>query len=177
MRTRTIVLIGLAALAAGWLAGSATAPRGTEGEAPAPRGPRPLGSARPAGPYAEQLRQRLQAQPAPPTPGRNPFVFGAGRALAVPRPRASRGEEPPALSPEPAPAPAPTPRPRFVLSGIAAELVAGSMVFTAVLTDNGVLTFVTEGLTLPGGYTAARVDEASVVLVDGEGREHVLRLK
>jgi hypothetical protein len=174
MRTRTVVLIGLAALAVGWLAGSTTASREAQSQSTAPRGPRPLGSAPSVTPYTEQLRLRLQAQPRSPEPGRNPFVFGSRRPLGATARRATDVESA-ASAAEPVPVPAA--RPRFVLSGIASDIVAGSTIYTGILTDNGVLTFVMAGQALAGGYTVASVDELSVVLVDSEGREHVLRLK
>lgn len=176
IRPRTVVLIGALSLAAGWVAGNTSSPVTQEAPAQRRTGPRPLGSpATSVAPYTAQLRQKLDAQPRSPAPGRNPFVFGSRRAApSAPLSRAeARAEEPEARTTLLPPLP---PFPAFRLSGIAAREKDGAVVLTAILIDNGSMLFAKAGDQLSGGHSVLRVDEKSIVIVDAAGIEQIIRL-
>ena len=173
MTPRSAWLFVAAALAAGWLLGSATSQDTPDrGVVSRGTGPRPLGSgARPTTPFTQKLHERMKQQPAVPERGRNPFTFGSRPA---PPARSTRGaatpmEMPPPLPVEPA-------RPVFRLSGIAASQQDGATVLTAIVIDNGVMVFVKQGDMLSGGHRVVRVDELSITLEDAGGVTQTLRL-
>ena len=175
MQTRTAVLIGLLAMAGGWMAGSSSVSHEAQEPRGEGRGPRPLGGGNPPAPFTERLRLKMQEQPRSPTPSRDPFSFGTRRL--VPAGSATRESGAPDFAAEPDVAPTLVPRPRFGLSGIASDATPAGPVRTAILSDNGALVFIKAGDALADGYTVGRVDETSVVLVDASGAEQVLRLK
>jgi hypothetical protein len=173
MTPRSVGLFVAAALATGWLLGSATSQQTPDdGAAPRATGPRALGTgARPTTPYTLKLHERMKQQPAVPERGRNPFTFGSRRAAPA---RSSRVADPapmelPAMPVEP-------PGPVFKLSGIAASQQDGVSVLTAIVIDNGVMTFVKQGDMLSGGHRVVRVDEFSITLEDAAGVTQTLRL-
>lgn len=182
MQLRTAALVGALALGVGWAVGTrmpvdradGTAGRGSTG-------PRPLGvvPAATAQPFTEQLRHRLEHQPAAPRPSRNPFVFGSrpgvpgGSRPAPPSaPEPGREARPAAGAEEP-----PLPAPQFRLTGMAATDSVDGTEFTAILHDGRSLVFVKRGDTLAGGFEVVDVQESSVTLRDGTGAERILRLR
>lgn len=161
------------ALAAGWIGASST-----QGPAPAQslRASRtvagPIGST-PTLPRAESLRKRVSA-PAPPSGGRNPFIYGSRAPI-----RSTGFRDRPATPselPETAYTPPPPPLPVFKLSGIASNAEGGGTVLTAIVNDNGGLVLVKAGDKLSNGYSVVRVDETSVTLVDAAGVTQTVRL-
>ena len=172
MRPRTVALVALLSLAAGWLGSSAVSPRAPAAQPTgASRGPRPVGSPETPAPYTEQLRMKLQTQPRSPSPQRNPFVFGDRRAPAPRR-----------VEPGPAPMPVAPPRPvvagpMFSLSGVASSTVDGQMVRTAIISAPPSLVFAKAGDVLPGGYKVTRVEETFALIMDASGVEQTIRLK
>jgi hypothetical protein len=118
-------------------------------------------------PFTEQLRMRLQEVPEPPTPRRNPFVFGARQRTM---PISSSPIEAPAPIAELAPV-APV-GPIYELSGIG---VTGD-VRTAILTDGKSVVLAKVGMVV-GGYQVAEITDNSVTLVASTGERHILRLR
>lgn len=174
IRPRTVVLFGALSLVAGWMAGNTSSPVTQEAPAQPRTGPRPLGSpATSVAPYTAQLRKKLDEQPRSPVPGRNPFMFGSRRAVpSAPISRAEAREVPP----EERFTPPPPSSPAFKLSGIAASEKDGAVVLTAIVIDNGSMTFAKAGDQLSGGHSVLRVDEKSIVIVDAAGIEQIIRL-
>jgi len=172
MTPRTVLIIGVVSLSAGWLLGSSTSSH--QPDPPAVRGRsavRPLGSSANVAPFTRQLRERLDSPPRrSPAVGRNPFVFGTRRPAAV-----ARRTEEPLPAPEPAPMP-PPPAPQFRLSGIASSEQHGAPVLTAIMTDNGALVFVKTGDALSNGFSVVRVELTGVVIVDAAGVTQTVRL-
>ena len=171
-----VLLIGALSLVVGWLAGSsASSSQLAPGAATArPRtGPRPLGSAASPAPLTRKLQERLETQPTrTPSVGRNPFVFGSRQVPSVGR----QAAEPMAVPVAAAPVPFTPPLPVFKLSGIASNQQEGATEWTAILVDNGSMTFVKAGDRLSNGFSIVRVDETSVVIVDAAGLTQTLRL-
>jgi len=175
MTSGTVLTIAALSLSVGWMAGRSTAPSQSAGNSPSARErvARPAADAGDVAPFTGQLRKRLEAQP-PRTPatGRNPFVFGSSRPVAVSRYR----EEPMA-----APAPPPEavietpPVPLFKLSGIAASDDAGAMVLTAIINDHGAMVFAKAGDQLSAGATVVSVSETAVVIIDSAGITQTIR--
>jgi hypothetical protein len=118
-------------------------------------------------PFTEQLRMRLQQVPEPPTPRRNPFVFGARQRRV---PILGSPVEASASIVEPAPV-APV-GPMYELSGIG---VTGD-VRTAILSDGKAVVLAKVG-TVVGGYQVAEISDDSVTLVADSGARHILRLR
>lgn len=178
MAPRTVLLIGAISLTAGWLVGTSTST--SRQDAPAARersGPRPLGSTATVAPFTRQLRERLDSQPVQtPSPGRNPFVFGARRPAVTSRHREASAAEPAGAAAMPAPVPAGPPPPQFRLSGIASSQQDGATVLTAIVNDNGALAFVQAGDKLSNGYSVVRVGDTAIVIVDATGVTQTLRL-
>lgn len=97
-------------------------------------------------------------------PSRNPFRFGS--AEPPPRAVARRGGAPAGASPgTAAPAPAPAPPPLVRLSGLAADVVEGQVVRTAILTTIRGVELAREGETVSGGYRVRSIDDNAVELV------------
>jgi hypothetical protein len=177
MDLRTVVLVGALGLAAGWVMGGRDAVT-PQARATVSRGPRPIGVETPAIPTAStrDLRRKLERQTEHPRPSRNPFVFASRRPTTVgDAPRvASETAAPASESPaEPLPEPAGV---AYQLAGVASSDEGDTLVRTAIVSGGPALLFVKQGDTLPGGWTVAEVDGASVVLVDGAGSQRVLRL-
>ena len=177
VQPRVVGLIAALSLAAGWLASTAVSQNAPPQPATSVSGPRPLGGQDPPAPapYTQQLRLKLQEHPRSPSPGRNPFVFGARRP--APAPVRSRQPEVESSPVEAAPVAPIAPYLRFDLSGIAMTRQDGAEVFTAIVNDNGTLAFVKAGDALSNGYKVVRVEETTVVIADGSGVERTLRLK
>jgi hypothetical protein len=175
VQPRLVGLIAAVSLATGWLASSSVSQSSASGPAAGTSGPRPIGRQEAAAPYTQQLRLKLQEHPRSPSPGRNPFVFGSRRATSTPSAtvRPAEMEAPAAVVPQ---API-APQLRFDLSGIAMTRADGAEVYTAIVSDNGTLAFVKAGDALSNGFTVARVDETTVVIVDASGVERTLKLK
>ena len=112
----------------------------------------------------------MKEQPATPERGRNPFTFGSRPAAPA---RSARVAEP---APVELPAIAIERPPPFKLSGVASSQQDGVAVLTAIVIDNGVLTFVKQGDMLSGGHRVVRVDEFSITLEDAAGVTQTLRL-
>lgn len=172
MTPRSVALFVAAALVTGWLLGSTTSQQAPDDTAASrPRGPRALGTAaRPTTPYTQKLHERMKEQPATPERGRNPFTFGSRPAAPA---RSARVAEP---APVELPAIAIERPPPFKLSGVASSQQDGVAVLTAIVIDNGVLTFVKQGDMLSGGHRVVRVDEFSITLEDAAGVTQTLRL-
>lgn len=170
----TVLLVGALSLSAGWWAGStSTANRAQAEAAERSRGPRPIGSPAIVAPFTQQLRERLDRQPARvPSTGRNPFVFEARRPQVAPR----QADEMSVVATPPAPMPYTPPAPVIKLSGIAASREGDVMVLTAIISDNGALQFVKTGDKLPSGATVIKVEETGVVIMDAAGVTQTLRL-
>jgi hypothetical protein len=176
VQPRVVALIAAVSLAAGWLASTAVSQNVPSQPATGVSGPRPLGRQDAPAPYTQQLRLKLQERPRSPSPGRNPFVFGARRPAPAPVVR-GRQQEAVSSAVDAAPVAPIAPSLRFDLSGIAMNRQDGAEVFTAIVNDNGALVFVKAGDALSNGYKVVRVDETTVVIVDGSGVERTLRLK
>ncbi|HEX8030917.1 MAG TPA: hypothetical protein VF491_20735 [Vicinamibacterales bacterium] len=171
---RFVGLIVIASLAAGWMGSSLTqTPASTQTQAGGTL--RPLGGP-PVLPRAETLRQRT-VDPPMPSRGRNPFVFSsrAARSTNYRGPERRTEDVPNVAIPMPA-APIAPPMPVFKLTGVAANLVDGVAVFTAILNDNGAMVFAKSGDKLSRGYSVVRVEEMSVTLLDAEGVTQTIRL-
>jgi hypothetical protein len=168
LTARSVGVMVLAALAAGWLGASLTresAPAQTSRSVTATRAdPMPV-------PHAERLRERM-AEPPLPSRGRNPFVYGARTATI--RDHQRHGDE--SVAPAPPPVPLAPPVPIFKLSGIASNTENGVVVLTAIVIDNGSMVFAKAGDKLSNGYTVVRIDEQSLTLVDASGVTQTLRL-
>lgn len=177
MAPRTVLLIGAISLTAGWLVGTSTSSSRQDAPVVGQRSvPRPLGRPANVAPLTRQLRERLDSQPVrTPSPGRNPFVFGARQPSAPSRHREGAAATP-AEAPPPAPFPIEPPPPQFRLSGIASSQQDGVAVLTAIVNDNGTLAFVKTGDKLSNGFSVVRVDETAVVIVDAAGVTQTLRL-
>ena len=158
---RSSALIGASAWRCGWT-GSARrrAARSRRPPHSAAR-PRPLGvPPASAAPFTRATAARsCDEQPRSPTPGRNPFVFGARRAGCARR-RARRAT---AMQPRRRRAPAPPLRRRcraFKLVGHRIEPTrTAPSCSTAILIDNGAMVFAKAGDKLSDGYSVVRVDE------------------
>src|SRR5688500_13887744 len=112
---------------------------------------------------AARLQARLRAQATYHEPSRNPFRFGATPVAA---PRRVRPEPPPEVLGTAA-AIASTPRPEapfVVLSGLAAEVVDGTTVRTAILTTAGGVLLVRVGEPVGAEYRIRAITEDSVEL-------------
>ena len=171
---RFVGLIVVASLAVGWMGSSLTqSPAATQ--TPTGGTLRPLGG-QPTLPRAETLRQRT-VDPPTPSRGRNPCVFSsrAARSTNLRGPDRQVGDVPNLAIPMPA-APVAPPMPVFKLTGVAANLVDGVAVFTAILNDNGAMVFAKAGDKLSRGYSVVRVEEMSVTLTDAEGVTQTIRL-
>jgi hypothetical protein len=176
MQLRSVLLVGVLAMASGWYLAVTVGPQASQATDTRPRGPRPLGveSVEPRQPYSEQLRSRLERQPPAPRPSRNPFVFQARRPSSVASApvAADRVETSDQVADEPQ-VPA---GPVFVLSGMATNAVDGGVEHTAMVHDGKLLHFVKVGDALPGGYTVVATSDTTVTLRDGSGGERTLRL-
>jgi len=180
MQWRTVALVGALSLALGWALGGGIASRPPGGASGSQsRGPRALGveQTREAAPLTQQLRLKLDRQPARPQPSRNPFVFGSrSPSAASSRSSSTPAGETPAVPVDDVPAPPPVPV--FVLSGIATTAGADAPEFTAIISGGGQgLVFAKRGDELPGGYVVADVQETMVTLRDSSGGERTLRLR
>jgi hypothetical protein len=175
VQPRVVGLIAVLSLTTGWLASTIVSQDPPSAGAPGQSGPRPLGSQGPAAPFTQQLRLKLDEHPRSPTPGRNPFVFGARRPAAIAAPTARTPET--ATPDAEIPVPPMAPQLRFDLSGIAMSRQDGAEVFTAIVNDNGTLAFVKAGDALSNGYKVLRVEETAVIIADATGVERTLRLK
>jgi len=162
-----VALIGTVCLTTGWLLASMlTPPVALVQTLREPRpGPARANSNPP--PFTEQLRIRLQQVPEPPTPRRNPFVFGA-RQRTMPSPSSPVEARAPIVEPAPL---APV-GPIYELSGIG---VTGD-VRTAVLSDGKSVVLAKVGMVV-GGYQVAEISDSSVTLVASSGERHILRLR
>jgi hypothetical protein len=171
-----VLLIGALSLTVGWWAGSSSSSARLAQDAATARprtGPRPLGGVANAAPLTRKLQERIETQaPRTPSVGRNPFVFGSRRTESVVR---QAVEAPPALVAA-EPVPFTPPAPIFKLSGIASSQLDGVTEWTAIVIDNGSMTFVKTGDRLSNGYSVVRVEETGVVIVDAAGITQTLRL-
>ena len=171
---RLIGLIVVASLAVGWMGSSLTqTPASTQTQDGGTL--RPLGG-QPVLPRAETLRQRAIDPPVP-SRGRNPFVFSsrAARTSDV-RDRDRQPEAVPNVAVPMPVAPVAPPMPVFKLTGVAANVLDGVAVFTAILNDNGAMVFAKAGDKLSRGYSVVRVEEMSVTLSDADGVTQTIRL-
>jgi hypothetical protein len=177
MQWRTVALVGALNLALGWALGGRLASQTAGDRSGAqPSGPRPLGveQGRDAAPLTQQLRLKLDRQPARPRPSRNPFVFG-GSPSARPSGSSAPVDDDPVAPIDDLPARPPTPA--FVLSGIATTTGIEAPEFTAIISGDQGLVFAKRGDELPGGYVVADVQETMVTLRDSSGGERTLRLR
>jgi hypothetical protein len=174
VQPRIVGLIAALSLGVGWLAPTPVSQSPPPDGVARPSGPRPIGREEPVAPFTQQLRLKLEERPRSPSPGRNPFVFGARR----PAPAAARVRSTEAAAPAiEAPVAPIAPQLRFNLSGIAMSKQDGVEIFTAIVNDNGNLAFVKAGDALSNGYTVLRVEETAVIIVDASGVERMLHLK
>jgi len=178
MPLKTVTLVAAVCLTTGWLLASLLMPPvATLQSLPERRtGAAARGNDSPA-PYAEQLQLRLRQAPDPPTPRRNPFVFGARDRDVVSVPGSAAGQ-PQRRTDIPAPIAAP-PQPAgplFSLSGIGASTTPAGPVRTAVLSDGITVQLVKVGDTV-GAYKVVEVGEETVTLTNAAGSNYILRLK
>jgi hypothetical protein len=170
LSARSVGVMVLAALAAGWLSASLmhdTAPA----QSPRTSITKRATKTTPV-PHAEKLRERM-AEPPLPSRGRNPFVYGS-RTAAI-RDHQQHGNESPEGVALPA-IPIAPPAPIFRLSGIASNTENGIVVLTAIVIDNGSMVFAKAGDKLSNGHSVVRIDEQSITLVDSAGVTQTLRL-
>jgi hypothetical protein len=171
LSTRSVGLMVVAAVAAGWLGSSLSQRLSPAQAAPAQSGPRALGTTATV-PRAEKLRERL-ADPPLPSRGRNPFVYGTRRPAALTGYR-DRVDE--TVTPTAAPVILEPPAPVFRLSGIASTTEGGVTVLTAIVIDNGAMVFAKAGDKLSRGYSVVGIDETSMTIVDAAGVMQKIRL-
>ena len=117
-----------------------------------------------------RLRERISATQLRPST-RNPFRYGSKKISAAPSlvSVARPAETAPTLNVEPPPS--------YMLAGIAERNTAEGRRRTAVITGAGQLYVVTEGQTIGGRYTVARIDSEAVLLRDSSGAEITLILR
>jgi hypothetical protein len=174
MSPRSVALTGAACVTIGWLLASVLAPPVARLQSRAPaRTPAAAAAAPPPATFTETLQLKLQRHDTPPTPRRNPFVFGA------PETRGGTGA-PTRAAANDAPAEAPAApaivTPPFTLSGIAATVTADVEVRTAVLSDGHTVHLVKAGESV-GGYRVVSVVDDAVTLADAAGAQFVIRLR
>jgi hypothetical protein len=119
-------------------------------------------------PFTEQLQMRMQQVPDPPTPRRNPFVFGA-RQRPAPTGDGARVEPPAPIVDAPMVAPV---GPIYELSGIGVT----REVRTAILSDGKSVVIAKPGA-MVGGYKVVEITDSTVILADDSGARHTLRLR
>lgn len=163
-------LVLAAAVAGVWFGASITDNAVREQNARASSGARPLGSSPIVAPKTEALRRRVTEPPSP-ARGRNPFTY-APRSAPRSAPRDASREAAAMAAPLLAVPTGPT----FRLSGIASETKDGETIFTAILNDNGAITFAKAGEKLSNGYSVVRVEEMSITVVDADGVTQTIRL-
>jgi len=168
---RSVGLIAIGALAFGWYGSSVTQDNASLQQSRTLSGGHPIGVTTPIQPRAERIRERVTQAPLPER-GRNPFVFGARVSRPSVANRSSERESAVVAPPPPIEPPPPVIR----LSGIAADLKDGTMIYTAILSDHGSLVFAKAGDKLSSGYSVVRVEEMSVTLVDASGVTQTIRL-
>ena len=177
MPPKTVVFVAASCLTAGWIVASVLTPPVARvqvlHERRAAQSRPPVESFETA--YSEHLRWRLQQAPAPPTPRRNPFVFGDRPRSDVRSETSERREsEPRNDAPLTVAAPVPV-GPVYALAGMATSQSAQGPVRTAVLSDGHGVHLVKLGDAI-GGYTVTAITETTVTLEDRAGTQYVLRL-
>lgn len=178
MGLRTVALVGVLGVAAGWaLAGRG----GLLAPSPAPavsRGARPLGVETPAafGPSTRELRRKLEQHALPPRPVRNPFTFAPRPAPSTDHAATPETHPTPAAVPATEGTPAAEPMVPYRLAGIATSGDGEAAERTAVLSGGAAVLLVKKGDAVPGGWTVADVRDGAVVLVDTAGSQHIVRL-
>jgi hypothetical protein len=176
MPPKAVALIAALCLTTGWLLASVLIPPVARLQAlPERRPARPATTTQSPPPYSEQLKLRLKKAPLPPTPRRNPFLFGSQQRVTAPT-SAGPARESRAVVPEaPLAAPAAV-APPFLLSGVAATETAHGQVRTAVLSDGVTVHLVKVGDSIRG-YSVAAVTDDAVTLVSAAGTRHILQLR
>ena len=173
MMTKTTLkalYVGGGGLVATWLAvtpnpGAPTAATTTTQPVAAVREP----SAEELSEQAERLRARSNGVALRPSK-RNPFRFAAPRS---PNRSDTRLEW---LSPPAPVVPPPVVAPAVALSGIAEKATTNGVIRTAVISSGTQIYLVSEGDSVAGHYTVARIDREAVVLRDETGAEITLQL-
>jgi hypothetical protein len=181
MPPRTVTLVAAACLTTGWLLGSLISPPIAElqvlPERTPPRDPRasePVTTA-----YTDQLHFKLQQAPLPPTPRRNPFVFGTTprATLAAPTSRTDAPRDSQS-APEDISVPAAPVAigPRLALSGIGSTDTPSGAVLTAIISDGQTVHLGKVGEVV-AGYSIVEIAEDAVTITNAAGARWVLRLR
>lgn len=165
---RSVALIGAVCVTVGWLLASTLTPPVARVQTRPERRPEAAPSPITLAPFTERLHVRLQQAPMPPTPRRNPFVFGSRRPSTSPDVAAIE----PKVAVEEISAPVQPVSPTFQLSGIG---VSGD-VRTAILSDGNSVVLAKIG-DVVGAYTVAEISDVSATLTAPTGERHVLRLR
>jgi hypothetical protein len=163
MTWKSYVVMSGAGLLATYLLNAPPAFTPTSSSAPAPGQTPSRGAEAPdVEEEAARLQARLRAQATYHEPSRNPFRFGASPAAA---PRRVRPEPSPEILGTAALPSAPRPEaPFIVLSGMAAEIVDGATVRTAILTTAGGVLLVRAGDPVGAEYRVRAITDESVEL-------------
>ena len=165
---KSVALIGAVCLTIGWLLASVLTPPIARVQTLQERRPAAADAATRPAPFTELLQMQLRHAPEPPTPRRNPFVFGARPRIA---PSAPSQTEPHAAIPA-VPDVARPVGPIYELSGIG---ISGDA-RTAVLTDGNSVTVAKVGDSV-GGYRVVEISDTSVTLAAVSGERHILSLR
>jgi hypothetical protein len=123
---------------------------------------------------AGKLQARLHPSVSYEPPARNPFSFGA--LAAAPRPRVAAPVATGAVASVADLPPVVQEVPRMSLAGVAADVVDGATIRSAILSTSSGVQIVKEGETLEPGYRVERIEDEAVELVaaDGQTRRLVL---
>jgi hypothetical protein len=176
MPPKAVALIAALCLTTGWLLASVLIPPVARLQAlPERRPPRPAAETPAPPPYSEQLKLRLKEAPLPPTPRRNPFLFGSQQRVRPPKSSGPSQQAQTVLAEPPVAAPAVS-APPFLLSGVATTDTAEGPIRTAVLSDGTTVHLVKVGDSIRG-YSVSAVTADAVTLVSPAGTRHILQLR
>jgi hypothetical protein len=174
MPVKTVAVIGAACAFAGWLLASVlTPPVARLQSLPERRAVRAAATPEAPAAFSERLHWKLQQAPAPPTPRRNPFRFGARTSATAVAVSTSTGTVAAAEGPLATAPPAPPP---LTLSGIGIATSEAGDVLTAVVSDGQSVHLVKVGDSV-AGYRVIDVTDGSLTLEAPSGARRVLRLR
>ena len=165
---RTVALVGAVCVTIGWLFASTLSPPVATLQTLPARQPAAFPAAEDVA-FTEHLQLRLRQAPAPPTPRRNPFVFGQRFDPEHPNRSSDALAAPDAV--EAAPAAMVPVGPSFSLAGIG---ISGET-RTAILTDGQAVHVLRLGDRV-NGYEIVEITDDSATLANGELR-YRLRLR
>ena len=169
MPPRTVAVVGAVCLTVGWLLASTLAPPVASLQSLPQRQPKTTPVAEETA-FTGRLQLKMEHTPVPPSPRRNPFVFGRRARIdaATPPPAAASSATDATLPPS---IPVPV-GPVFTLAGIG---VSGE-IRTAILTDGQEVHLMKVGERL-GGYDIVEITDNSVTLAEASGMRWLLRLR